>query len=286
VNSGCAGYVTALDVAWKYLRADERYRRVLVVGAYAMSKFLDRADKKTVTIFADGAGATLVELAEEPGVLAITVAGALPGMRGAPGPAASRVIAADGAKEVSRVEPSGIRLRLWIERGHHLAAHRVGEERADEHRRGGVHLTLGDERVIATEPFCVAAQLMEGALGAFGHTWRHFRVLFDLPHRLADHRARSAEVRELSVAPVGQLALGLHWLLGEPDGIDGAGRMLAQRLGDEGGLGAEEAEERDLVDAGLIGDPTRGRAAEAGLAVKARGGGEEFLSTGHKDRAI
>jgi 3-oxoacyl-[acyl-carrier-protein] synthase-3 len=70
VNSGCAGYVTALDVAWKYLRADERYRRVLVVGAYAMSKFLDPSDKKTVTIFADGAGATLVELADEPGVLA------------------------------------------------------------------------------------------------------------------------------------------------------------------------------------------------------------------------
>ncbi len=70
VNSGCAGYVTALDVAWKYLRADERYRRILVVGAYAMTKFLDWSDKKTATIFADGAGATVVELAAEPGVLA------------------------------------------------------------------------------------------------------------------------------------------------------------------------------------------------------------------------
>ena len=70
VNSGCAGYVTALDVSWKYIRADERYRRVLVVGAYAMSKFLDYTDKKTATIFADGAGATVVELADAPGVLA------------------------------------------------------------------------------------------------------------------------------------------------------------------------------------------------------------------------
>ncbi|HEU4564175.1 MAG TPA: ketoacyl-ACP synthase III [Gemmatimonadaceae bacterium] len=70
VNAGCAGYVTALDVAWKYIRADERYRRVLVVGAYAMSKFLDYSDKKTATIFADGAGATVVELAGRPGVLA------------------------------------------------------------------------------------------------------------------------------------------------------------------------------------------------------------------------
>ncbi len=70
LNSGCAGYVTALDVAWKYIRADERYRRVLVIGAYAMSKFLDYSDKKTATIFADGAGATVVELASAPGILA------------------------------------------------------------------------------------------------------------------------------------------------------------------------------------------------------------------------
>ena len=70
VNSGCAGFATALDVAWKYLRADPRYRRVLVVGVYAMSKFLDPADKKTVTIFADGAGAVVLEASDAPGVLA------------------------------------------------------------------------------------------------------------------------------------------------------------------------------------------------------------------------
>jgi len=70
INAGCAGYVTALDVASKYIRADDRYERVLVVGAYAMSKYLDYGDKKTATIFADGAGATVVERSEAPGVLA------------------------------------------------------------------------------------------------------------------------------------------------------------------------------------------------------------------------
>ena len=62
--------MTALDVAWKYLAADERYRRVLVVGAYAMSKFVDYHDKKTATIFADGAGAVVVEASPRPGILA------------------------------------------------------------------------------------------------------------------------------------------------------------------------------------------------------------------------
>ncbi len=70
VNSACAGFATALDCAWKYVRADERYERVLVVAVYAMSKFLDPADKKTVTIFADGAGAVVVERSDHPGIMA------------------------------------------------------------------------------------------------------------------------------------------------------------------------------------------------------------------------
>ena len=70
VNSACAGFATALDVAWKYLRADERYQRILVVAVYAMSRFLDYSDKKTATIFADGAGAVVVEASDEPGILA------------------------------------------------------------------------------------------------------------------------------------------------------------------------------------------------------------------------
>jgi 3-oxoacyl-[acyl-carrier-protein] synthase-3 len=70
LNSACSGFATALDVAWKYIRADERYQRVLVVAVYAMSKYLDEKDKKTATIFADGAGAVVVEASETPGILA------------------------------------------------------------------------------------------------------------------------------------------------------------------------------------------------------------------------
>ncbi|PIO47456.1 MAG: 3-ketoacyl-ACP synthase [[Chlorobium] sp. 445] len=60
INTACAGFVTALDVASKYIRSDERYQHILVVGAYAMSKYLDMKDKKTVTLFADGAGAAIL----------------------------------------------------------------------------------------------------------------------------------------------------------------------------------------------------------------------------------
>jgi 3-oxoacyl-[acyl-carrier-protein] synthase-3 len=71
LNSACAGFVTALDAASKYVIADSSYRNVLVIGAYAMSKFLDWSDKKTATIFADGAGALVLQAREDrPGFLA------------------------------------------------------------------------------------------------------------------------------------------------------------------------------------------------------------------------
>ena len=64
LNAACAGSVTALDVAAKYITSDTHYNKVLVIGGYAMSKYLDLTDKKTVTLFADGAGAVLLTAAE------------------------------------------------------------------------------------------------------------------------------------------------------------------------------------------------------------------------------
>ncbi|EMR02113.1 3-oxoacyl-ACP synthase III family protein [Cesiribacter andamanensis] len=66
LNTACAGFVTALDVGSKYIRADAQYNKVLVVGAYLMSKYLDKLDKKTANLFADGAGAVVLG-AEEGG---------------------------------------------------------------------------------------------------------------------------------------------------------------------------------------------------------------------------
>jgi 3-oxoacyl-[acyl-carrier-protein] synthase-3 len=65
INAACAGFVTALDAAYKYVIADPAYKNVLVIGCYAMSKFLDWNDKKTSTMFADGAGAMVLRAVEE-----------------------------------------------------------------------------------------------------------------------------------------------------------------------------------------------------------------------------
>ncbi len=69
LNTACAGFVTACDTAAKFIKADEQYNKVLVIGAYAMSKYLDLHDKKTVTLFADGAGAVVLESSDIKGFL-------------------------------------------------------------------------------------------------------------------------------------------------------------------------------------------------------------------------
>jgi 3-oxoacyl-[acyl-carrier-protein] synthase-3 len=64
VNTACAGFVTAMDIGAKYILSDDQYQNVLVIGAYAMSKYLNIHDKKTVTLFADGAGAVVMSAEE------------------------------------------------------------------------------------------------------------------------------------------------------------------------------------------------------------------------------
>lgn len=64
INTACAGFVTAFDTASKFIAADESYNTVMVIGAYAMSKYLNTLDKKTVNLFADGAGCMILKASE------------------------------------------------------------------------------------------------------------------------------------------------------------------------------------------------------------------------------
>src|SRR5215203_4111759 len=65
INCACAGFVTTLDTAFKYMIADDSYNNVLVIGCYVMSKFIDWKDKKTSTLFADGAGAVVLQAVDD-----------------------------------------------------------------------------------------------------------------------------------------------------------------------------------------------------------------------------
>jgi 3-oxoacyl-[acyl-carrier-protein] synthase III len=69
INAACAGWVTALDVASKTIASDDSYQRILVVGAYGMTRYVNWKDKKTCTLFADGAGAVVLGASDKPGFL-------------------------------------------------------------------------------------------------------------------------------------------------------------------------------------------------------------------------
>lgn len=69
VNSACAAWVIGLDMAARYIATDDAYRHILVIGAYGMTRYVDWTDKRTCTLFGDGAGAVLLRAGERPGFL-------------------------------------------------------------------------------------------------------------------------------------------------------------------------------------------------------------------------
>ncbi|MGE5316144.1 MAG: 3-oxoacyl-ACP synthase III family protein [Acidobacteriota bacterium] len=70
INCACAGWVTALDMAARYIATDTVYKHILVAGGYGMTKFIDWKDKYTCTLFADGAACAIVSQSDTPGHLA------------------------------------------------------------------------------------------------------------------------------------------------------------------------------------------------------------------------
>ncbi|AQP46264.1 hypothetical protein BW730_00405 [Tessaracoccus aquimaris] len=67
VNSTCTSFITALDVASRYLR-DGDYRRILIVSGDVGAQFLNPEQKESYELFSDAAVAVVVSTPSEPGV--------------------------------------------------------------------------------------------------------------------------------------------------------------------------------------------------------------------------
>jgi len=66
VNSVCAGFVVALNVAHSMmLAAPKQFRHVLVIGTDAFSRIVNWKDRRTCVFFGDGAGAVLLSACED-----------------------------------------------------------------------------------------------------------------------------------------------------------------------------------------------------------------------------
>jgi len=62
--AACSGFLFALTTASKYIESGA-HKKVIVVGADKMSSIVDYTDRTTCVIFGDGAGAVLLEAAED-----------------------------------------------------------------------------------------------------------------------------------------------------------------------------------------------------------------------------
>jgi 3-oxoacyl-[acyl-carrier-protein] synthase-3 len=70
VQAVCTGFVYALGVADSFIRAG-RAKKALVIGAETLSRIVDWTDRTTCVLFGDGAGAVVLEAADEPGILSV-----------------------------------------------------------------------------------------------------------------------------------------------------------------------------------------------------------------------
>jgi 3-oxoacyl-[acyl-carrier-protein] synthase III len=75
LSAACSGFVYGLVTASQFI-ATGAYRNILVIGADALSRYLDFEDRTTCVLFGDGAGAALLCASEEPGGLLSFVLGA------------------------------------------------------------------------------------------------------------------------------------------------------------------------------------------------------------------
>jgi len=68
VQAVCTGFVYALGIADRFFRAGTN-KCALIVGAETLSRIIDWNDRSTCVLFADGAGAVVLEGSDEPGIL-------------------------------------------------------------------------------------------------------------------------------------------------------------------------------------------------------------------------
>ncbi len=69
LNAACAGFIYGLSVADQFIK-NQTARNILIVGVDALTKTVDWQDRSTCVLFGDGAGAVVLQVSDEPGILA------------------------------------------------------------------------------------------------------------------------------------------------------------------------------------------------------------------------
>jgi 3-oxoacyl-[acyl-carrier-protein] synthase III len=103
IEAACSGFLYSLAVADQFVRSGQA-RRALVIGAETMSRIIDWKDRETCVLFGDGAGAVILEAAEQPGIIYSTL--------GADGRYRKLLYASNGPATRHRQKADGAALRM------------------------------------------------------------------------------------------------------------------------------------------------------------------------------
>ena len=69
VSAACSGFLFGFDLANRYIQSGGA-RKALVIGSETLSRIVNWEDRGTAVLFGDGAGAVVLEVSDEPGVMA------------------------------------------------------------------------------------------------------------------------------------------------------------------------------------------------------------------------
>ena len=69
VHAACSGFLYGLDLANRYMRTGGA-KKALVIGSETLSRITNWEDRGTAVLFGDGAGAVVLEVGDEPGIMA------------------------------------------------------------------------------------------------------------------------------------------------------------------------------------------------------------------------
>ena len=69
LNAACSGFLYGLDYANRYFLTGGA-KKALVIGAETLSRITNWEDRTTAVLFGDGAGAVVLEVSDEPGIMA------------------------------------------------------------------------------------------------------------------------------------------------------------------------------------------------------------------------
>jgi len=98
VETACAGFIYALSIADKYVKAGDA-KCALVVGAETLSRITNWDDRATAVLFADGAGAVVLRPSTEPGLMSTDLFLACRANGGEASGVERRSVRTDGARD-------------------------------------------------------------------------------------------------------------------------------------------------------------------------------------------